>query len=222
MPYANTFRLLDLQPQDRVILHEKCGGYRDSPWDDTVAYVECVDYENEQVHSLSPTGIRRAIPFAEISDVQKSEAPIYATVDESIWIAHKCDPAYLGLPVRVVAVSISASGKVGGLEIPKWPGLHPGKVLTLPARRGVELTLSISDTDLIKNLPSSGFNPRRCGAPATKRNKIYRIAGLRVSKFLATASKGSIQKPPMDPSFVIRTIPASGMKVIPKTEAPHL
>lgn len=134
MSYANTFRLLDLQPQDRVVRHEKSGGYKDSPWQDTVAYVECVDYTNETIHVLSPTGLRSTMPLNDVTDIQKAKSPIFATVAESIWTAHSCDPAFLGKPVRVVAVTIAANGRISGLEIPKWPGTGPGKVLTLPAR----------------------------------------------------------------------------------------
>lgn len=127
---AKTFRLLDLQPQDRVICHEKRGGFSDSPWEETIAYVECVDYPREMVNVLSPSGLRRTMPFSEISDVQKAENPLLATVAEHIWRAHDCDPAFLGQPVRILAVSIDRNGLVSGIELPKWPGSKPNKVLT--------------------------------------------------------------------------------------------
>jgi len=200
--YAAAFLALDLQIQDRVIRYEGSVSNGLGVPEETVYYVECVDYVQEQIHVMTPFGARRKISFAEVSDIQKAEAPVLARVPEAIWRAHGCDPAFMGKPVRVLAVSIF-EGKINGVAIPKWPGTIPNATLSLSMRRGdVELLNGVSEIDLITALPSSGFNPRRYGDPATVRNRGMRVARNHVAKFIGRSLSSTKRiVPPMDPSL---------------------
>lgn len=170
--------LLDLQPQDRVVVYEHigscCGDHR---FQEEVYYVECVDNCKCVVHVLSRTGGRSKIRFEDIVDIQKSELPILVNIPVDIWDLHKCDPCFRNRPVRALAVQVFDGRIITGVVVPKWPGSRPGAWLHLP-------NPSIHETALIRNLPSMGFNLRRFGDPATTRNNAMSAARRRVGALL--------------------------------------
>lgn len=195
----NTFRLLNLQAQDKIVRHEP-SAYNNKPAEEHVYYVASVDYVDEIVHALSFSGNDYRIRFDEISDIIKAEHPIMVSVPESTWTAHRCDPAWLNLPVRAQAFSVY-KGSITGVVVPKWPGQNKG-VLHLDARAGSACLPGVTEADLVASLPASGCNPKRFNDGAASRNKDYRVAGNRVRKFFTavTAGAGSVRTP-LDPSL---------------------
>ncbi len=187
--------LLQLGAQDRVITwnHLGCGQHAEC-----AVYVECLDHAAGVIHCLTASGNARQVAFSDVVDVITTPNPITFTVPQALWSLHACDPAYLGRPVRPVAVGVASSGRVQGLVLPKFPGARPGEHLHLDC---TPEQLGLSVKQLLQSLPSSGFNPKRTGDPEAGRNRAYRTAAGRVRAWLTTVGGAAVATLPLDPSL---------------------
>lgn len=194
----NALKLLDLQPQDRITtMTQAAYGH---PSEETTLYVECADVLAGVVHTMSASGYRCTVLFADILNIEKCLDPVTLVVAEGIWAAHQCDPAYLGKPVRAIAAMLGERGQFRGLWIPKWPCSRPGQMLTLDVTAS---TLGLSESDILSVLPTNRC--RRYHDPELARNRTKRVAKTRFQKFLEVATGGAVDaRLPLDPSLKMR------------------
>lgn len=191
-------RLLDLQPQDRVVTVES---EREHDWEpvECVYYVDTVDYGVGIVYALTPYGHSHAIPFADIVDIQKARDPIRVPLPADTARIIGC-AELAGQRVRVVALGVF-EGRINSLCV-RRPQHHEPKGWLHLERQAVSLRRDsgrITDTDLIKRLPSSGYCVARAGDPSTARNRIIRTARGRVARYIAAATTGKSAQVPANP-----------------------
>lgn len=195
MSRKHIISLLNLQAQDKIVRFE-LSPYTNELGAEIVYYVSSVNYEQEIVHALSFSGNAYEIKFDDVSDIIKADEPVLVLMPAETWVQHRCDPAYLGKPVRAVAMTIY-EGRITGVAVPKWPCSEKG-VITWSARAGDTTLPGLTDADLMRALPAFGFNPKRYSDGAASRNRDYRIASTKIKNMITGVILGDLVTPKPD------------------------
>jgi len=201
---SDAIKLMRLQPQDKVVAFETIQDYGKVRREESTLYVLDIDYKKGVVNTCTGDGRKKKIIFSDILDIEKAGNPIMVTVDPDLWSRFGGDPELKGKMVRLSGLDIY-NGRIDKLHVPLHEAGTPKKdgQLSLIRIDPVEVlewnTVRPTDKDLITRLPAFGWCIRRYGYAATGRDRKYRTAKGRVSKFIHPQTNN--RRVPLDPSL---------------------